>query len=195
MVWSVLQTSEADVAIYVDDDDPTFQYLELPISTRVSVTLEPHIGRAAAAERVIAKHPHYRMYLVMPDDCEFLRPGWDNEVRAAMDAFGDDIGCVHLSSENKNPWVNFACVSRKWIDTVGWYNCPDLSTFCQDTVIQLLAQALGRLAFIEPQVLRHDCINEQDALQKLAKDTDRFLWWCAKDFGDTLKRLQLETRG
>lgn len=190
LVNSTLETTSADILIYLDSDDPRLLDYHLPENDRVHVLVEPCVGRGEAVEKLIHRFPPYRMYMVLSDDAVFVRTGWDQEVIAAMDAFGDDIGLVHLESENHQPYVNWACVSRKWIDTLGYYNYPGCTFFCQDTILQILAEALGRITYIQPQVVNHLVHNHPDWSARLAKDTNAFLWYCATQFGKDLAKLR-----
>lgn len=190
MILSALENSSADILIYADSDDPELGGYSPSNNLRVFVHVGPPVGRGAAVNELIRRHPDYRMYLIVSDDITFVRNDWEAQVIAAMDSFGDDIGLVHLASETSERYVNWACVSKKWIDTLGWFNYPECRDFCQDTILQVLAEALGRIVFIEPQVIHHDCIASPDNLQRLARDQDRFLWYMAKEFGGDLAKLR-----
>lgn len=195
MVRSVVDTSNADVLLYFDEDDPTAPPRGAWSSSRVKVVHGPPIGRGLAVNSICDMFKDYRAYLVVSDDIEFTRTGWYEQTIGALDSFGDDIGIVHLSGSSidqsdGDPWVNWACVSRRWIDAVGWLNYPECRWFCQDTVLQVLAEAIGRIARIEPVCLHHKCHSHPDAMDHLALDANKFLWFCAKDFGQCLKRLR-----
>ena len=188
MVASALANSDADVLLYVDTDDPEeASYLESII--RVTAYKGPPIGRAAAVDALIAIYPDYRMYLVVSDDIMFMRNGWEKQVVDAMDSFGD-IGIVHLANETGEPYANWVVASKKWIDTLGWFNYPGCRYFCQDTILQVLAEALGRIKLIEPAVIHHDVVTHPDTPARLAADQDRFLWYMATEFGKDLAKLR-----
>jgi hypothetical protein len=191
MIDSALETtSETEVLIYVDRDDPYLgDYLAL-VKHRVKVMVGDHIGRGPAINELVKKADRYDNYLIVSDDITYVRPGWDVEVREAMDSFGDGIGCVHLASENGQKYVNWLCVSRKWIETLGWINEPTLDMFCQDTVVSVLAEALGRIKIIEPQVVQHECLVGAHQMEKFSRDAGLFLWYCASRFGSDLAKLK-----
>lgn len=189
MIESALDNSNADVLVYVDNDDDTRH--EYPHSSeRVRVHHHLPIGRGAAVNELIRCYPDYRMYLIVSDDITFVRSDWEAQVVAAMDAFGDDLGIVHLASENGAKYANWVVASKKWIDTLGWFNYPGCRWFCQDTIIQVLAEALGRIRFIEPKVIHHHVIHDYDVEARMVPDTRAFLWYMAQEFGGDLAKLR-----
>ena len=192
MIRSALaSTSEAEILIYVDRDDPCLdKYLLLADIPHTRFMVGNPIGRGPAINELVAKSDPFDNYVIVSDDITYVRSGWDLEVQEAMDSFGDGIGCVHLSSENGQKYVNWLCVSKKWIDTLGWINEPNLKMFCQDTVVQILAEALGRIKFIEPKVVHHECLDVANNMPKYAEDASLFLWYCAKRFGSDLDKLR-----
>ena len=191
MIASALSTSSADVLIYLDsDDDETYDLIDSP---RVKVVVGPPIGRGRAINALCDKYRDYRMYLLFSDDAVFVRQNWDLEVEEAMDSFGDDIGLVHLSMGIPEAWVNWPIVSRKWLDAVGWFNFPKLTHYCQDTVLQALAEAIGKIRYIEPLVVGHEALWPEDGAKRISADAQQFLWFFAKDFGPTLKKLRAAT--
>lgn len=192
MKRSALDSSTADVLIYVDSDDPTRRdYLWREQDERAVIHEGPPIGRGAAVDALIQAYPDYRMYLIVSDDIVFVRNDWEQQVIEAMDSFGDDIGIVHLASETGESYVNWAIASKKWIDTLGWFNYPGCRNFCQDTILQALAEALDRTVFIEPKAIHHDTLHHPDYLEQMKVDQDAFMWYMAKHFGSDLRKLRL----
>jgi hypothetical protein len=197
MVQSALATSKADVLIYVDKDDIPSTRLSFD-DERVNILIGEPQGRGRAVNALCDTFSGRRGYLVVSDDIVFTRPGWDAEIEQAMDAFSNDIGLVHLKGSNTQqttgePWVNWACVSRNWLDTLGWFNYPELEHFCQDTVLQVLAEALGRIVQLPEVMLHHACIDHPQMRERLQGDAERFLWFCAKDFASCLDKLKRAT--
>lgn len=190
MVESLINTSKADVLLYFDDDDPTAPRVGTWGGPRIHVERGPRIGRGAGINHLCQRFPEYDGYLLVADDVRFIRRGWDLEVSEAMGSFPDGIGLVHLSTGIPEGWVNWPCVSRKWLDATGWFHYPRLERYCQDTVLQALGQALGRIRYIEPVVLEHDCVTDGTGADCYSKDVEAFLWFMARDFGNTLTRLR-----
>jgi hypothetical protein len=191
MVQSALEMSAADVLIYVDQDDPELAgYQRFSWLSRVKLTVGPPVTRGPAVNALCDAHRDYRAYLIVSDDIVFDRDDWEEQVWDVLDRFGDDIGCVHLQSEDREDYVNWAIVSRRWIDALGWFNFPGCLYFCQDTIIQSLATALGKLEMITPPVLTHQAVAYPEAQKRLEADTRAFLIYMAKQFGNDLKRLR-----
>jgi len=194
MVASVLEYSQADVLLYVDKDDVPSTRLRFDSERVVLMIGEPQ-GRGRAVNALCDTFRQYRGYLVVSDDIVFTRPGWDVELEQGLDTFSNDIGLVHLKGSDTlqaegQPWVNWACVSRNWLDTLGWFNYPELEHFCQDTVLQILAESLGRIHHVPQVALHHACIDHPQMRERMMADAERFLWFCAKDFALCLRRLK-----
>jgi hypothetical protein len=193
MIESVMNTSQADVLLYFDDDDST-----APVpsgawnSPRVRTMGGPRVGRGAAINALCQGFREYRAYLLVSDDVTFTRKGWDREIESAMDSFGDDIGLVHIANSPESNFCNWPCVSRKWLDAVGWFNPPTLRSYCQDTSLQALAEAIGRIRRIEPAI-SHECVADDNGAARFSADLNAFLWFMALQFGPTLKKLKAAT--
>ncbi len=188
---SALWSFSGDVIVYVDDDDPRLaDYQKQGWNERAKLIVGPPIKRGPACNVICDTYRNYRAYLIASDDIVFDRDDWEPQFWEAFDAFGDDLGCAHLQSEDREDYVNWAAVSRKWIDALGWYNYPGCLYFCQDTVIQALATALDRLTLITPPVLTHRVHAFPETHVRLQADTQAFLWYMAKQFGPDLAKLR-----
>lgn len=160
----------------------------LKTAPHVYVATSDAVGRGSAINSLCDENRSHRAYLLVSDDVEFVRPGWDRDILSAMDSFGDDIGVVHLKDGMQNGNVSWPCVSRKWIDAVGWFNPPRLKHYCQDTAIQAMGEALGRIKAVEEIALRHDCMSSDNG--NYGPDVQGFLEFMAYDFGPALNRLR-----
>lgn len=187
MIESALKHSQADILIYLDQDDES--PYEVHPNPRVKTSTGSPMGRGAAINALCDQFRGYRAYLLVSDDVTFVRSGWESEILQALDAF-QEIGLVHLESENGFHHVNWPCVSRKWIDTLGWMNPPSLKWYCQDTVLSCLGEGLNRVHRIRPKVLHHHAISGPSAEARADEDVWRFLEYMAKDFGRDLSLLR-----
>lgn len=190
MVVSALATSAADIFLYVDDDDPHRANVSRLAGSRVHVYIGPRVGRGQAINDLCEMNRNHWLYMVVSDDIAFTRTHWDTDVERAATGFEDDIGLVHVSAMSREPYVNWAVIPRRVIDVLGWWNAPGMRSFCQDTVLQLLFTAVGRMAHVEEPCLRHDCLVSEDGPQRLAEDEHAFLWYCAREFGRDLEKLK-----
>lgn len=188
MVESAINTSQADVLLYFDEDDPTKpQPAGAWNGPRVHTLQGPRIGRGASINALCHTFKDYRAYLLVSDDIAFNREGWDKDVLSAMDSFPNDLGLVHIANNPDSQFVNWPCVSRRWIDAVGWFNPPTLRSYCQDTALQALAEALDRIQRVPPALV-HDSLPEEGS--NYGTDREAFLWFMALQFGPALKKLR-----
>lgn len=188
MIDSALETSQADVLIYTDRDDPWASQYTVASPREVLWCGDP-IGRGAAVN-LLCQQYQYDYYLVVSDDITFDRTGWYSQIISKFSEWPDDLGCVHLLGENGASYVNWACVSKRWIEILGWFNYPGCRWFCQDTIIQCLAGAIGRLHQIPEQALTHHVEHTPDVMDRLRHDQDAFLWYMAQFYLQDLEKLR-----
>lgn len=190
MYESVLDTAkEADVLAYVDND----QNYELPEECRVICHVGTRMGRGPSINLLCRENPQYDSYLLVTDDVVFTKPGWEDDVAAAMPP--DGIAVVNVARERPGEdFVNWPAVSRKWIDALGWFNPPQLRRYCQDTALQALSDALGRTVYLGEDILQHKGMQVEDQKNKIAEDATNFVWFMAQDFKKCLDRLKEEMR-
>lgn len=193
MAQSALETSEGTVIGYVDSDDD--KQSEYQTGERVIVDIRNPVGRGRAVNDLCDRHRDFDDYLVVSDDITFTRGGWGDDLSDAMKAFPNSIGVAHLpgtepTHSEPRPWANWICLSRNWIDTLGWWNYPECTWFCQDTIVQVLGEALGKIIRIEPPAVYHYVMRTEDMGKKLAEDEDKFLWFMAAEFGNCLNKLR-----
>lgn len=181
---SVGNTSNASILSYVDSDDPSGYKL------CAGMTVGPPIGRGPAINVLCDDNREFDYYLLASDDVVFIREGWDREIEQLFP--GDELAVLNVARERGEPQVNWPCVSRKWIDTLGWFSPPTLGRYCQDTALQALGDALGRTIYMEHDILRHNGICREGAAADLAKDSEAFLWFMARSFKGCLDKLRAE---
>lgn len=179
-------TSDADMLAYVDDD----QDYGLEPDGRLLLHREPRVGRGKAMNLLCEWHPDYDAYILVADDCVFTKPSWDDELCAAIDAWGDGIGVVNVARETHRNFVNFPAVSGKWIKTLGWFNVPSLERYCQDTALQAMSDALGRTTYLPENIMRHKGMVVENQPEKIAADAIAFLWFMALEFKSCLDKLK-----
>jgi len=145
MAESIVETSDADIAVYIDDDQIDI-YRDGGINwkarfgPRLKITIGRRIGPAAAADSLVKAFKRYDVYGLSTDDSVYRSKGWDKFVARCMDAFPSRIGVVS-AHHGHGPWVNFPYVSREWIDTLGWFVVPGVTHYCWDTALEILGDA------------------------------------------------------
>lgn len=93
------------------------------------------------------------------DDLVFETQNWDEKVIEAFNKYPDEIALVW------GPDGAFAAqlathpiVSRKWVETLGWFFPPIGLTYANDNFLYNLANRLNRLHFISDLSIRHQWI-------------------------------------
>lgn len=133
-----------EVVYYVDDDDSSYDGLNLYNTTRVSgqrvVLSEMWNATADAAQGEI--------YMHCGDDIIFRTEGWDDIVRDVFDqhpdkilfAFGDDGS----SESNKNDFGTHGFIHKNWVETVGYFVPPYFVSDYNDTFLNEIGRKIGR---------------------------------------------------
>jgi len=168
----------AHLMAYVDDDQSAaYQALELP--PRVRLHVGKRVGPIQAINWIVHSYRSgYRIYGVAPDDATFLTPGWDDWLRDTIDGLPGRLGIV-AAAHDCGEYVNFACVSREWVEVCGWYAYPHAYHFIWDTVLEMLGEAT-RIVYAPASkfMMHHDqkpTINTED---HYTGDAHSFLMWC-----------------
>jgi len=172
MAHSALDTAKGPVEVLIglDCDDPQRQdYYKMidqssgiPLFTftpRVSVG---HIWNELAKDAISnvedesESEQQDHLFLMANDDIVFLTMGWDEAFASAARQYPDRIFVMWAEDGiNGANHAAFPCVSRKWIDTVGYFSPTDFKFFRHDTWIYDLGHRLGRLHFIPDVNIQH----------------------------------------
>jgi len=192
MLKSVMETSQAVVAVYLDEDN-SFKYIDVfpKYKDRVLVTVGPRIGPAKACQDLVVRHPEFEVYGLGVDDSIFTTPDWDRFVDDCLQSFPKRLGVVSAFHGHAR-WVNFAYVSRQWIEHVGWYVCPDLDHFCWDTVLEMLGDATNIVYATREQFFIDHRAEYTVAAGggNIEPDSTKFLWWCVIGRHDLVQKLK-----
>lgn len=192
MAMTVLATSQASVAFYIDDDQiglyqPVVDFAASNLE-RVRCATGPRIGLCAGYNELAKIYPA-SVYGLGIDDSRFLSPGWDTWIEKQIDQFPGRIGVVAVTREGLEH-AQFCFVSREWVQAVGWFACPKLFHFCPDTVLQLLGEETS-MVWARPVecCIHHDERPSIDG-DKVGQDAQAFLMWCATDKRRVVERLR-----
>lgn len=185
---SVLRTSRADVVICVDDDQ-IHDYHPL-VGDRTAVVSAPRTDIVGTLNAAVAKMANYQAYGLLVDDARLTIPGWDDYLLETIDQFPGRIGVVS-AAHSVGAFLNFGYVSRAWIDTLGWYACPDTAHYCWDTVMELLGEATSIVYAPKDRFfIQHDLHRSDGSIQVFYKDCVQFLGWCVNGRRDLVARLR-----
>lgn len=124
---SVLNTStKATLIAYVDED----WYDKYPPSSDRYIRSGGKRTTPVEAMNLLArKFRSARIYGMVPDDAQFVTPGWDEYMIRSFDGFKNDIGVVS-PHHNYGNYIDMPFVSRNWIDTLGWFAWPQMKHYC-----------------------------------------------------------------
>lgn len=186
---AVSLSTNAHVLAYVDhDQEGEYRALELP--ERVKLHVGPRCGPTASVNALVQAFPDYDIYGVCPDDCGFTTPEWDVYVERTIAGFPNRLG-VLSPAHNFGPFVNFPFVSKRWIDTLGWFAFPKMYHFCWDTVLELLGEQTHMVfAGRDEMMMANQAIPAFNYDSHFRADCEQFLWWAVLERNGQAKKLR-----
>jgi hypothetical protein len=141
LVQSVLTTSNADILVYIDQDQqdlyPNVFSAEAP--KQVRYLCAPRVGPVGSANALVKQFGDYDLYGLITDDSVLTTPHWDEWALAATEQFPNRI-CVISPFHNQGNHVDMPFVTRGWIDAVGWFACPDCHHYCWPIITGLIGE-------------------------------------------------------
>jgi glycosyltransferase involved in cell wall biosynthesis len=174
-IKSVRDTStEADICLYIDDDD-WFPYEDLD----AIVMRGPRIGPAPAMNKMIEAHPGYEVYGAATDDCRFTTPGWDKWVLGVSQKFPMKIGMIAPHSMGSGR-MDFPWATAEWIKALGWFTYPPCYHYYWDVVVEELAKSTHIVyASDEEFNIEHDAHTDNFKGLMMYKDARHAVCWLA----------------
>lgn len=204
LIESFVDTSSVAHLVVRLDDDQKGLYAGIRIPERVSLEYGPKIGPGAsiqgsaygnmrlAKERNDFSLRPYEAFCAAPDDATFVTPGWDLYALETLQSFPGRIGVVS-AAHDQGAFLNYPCVSREWINTLGWYAHPTIYHFCWDTMHELLGDATQIVyAPRDKWLMCHQGLPQN--LERYAGDTSAFLTWCVTERPEAVARLRAAIR-
>lgn len=127
---------------------------------------------------------------VIPDDCEFQKPGWEEVLAKAFARFPGRIGAVAAHHDNGD-CVNFPFVSREWFQTIGWLFYPHNHHHCCDTIIEILGECANAIHYCTAEEfhIQHHHERTQNS-EVLDADLHGLLNFLVGDRRDLVRRLR-----
>ena len=164
MLASAKETAEGSIEVcaWMDDDDPTRKkYPKDPI-VRYGSGPRENIGGLPMMSN-LWNHAWGMatgdIAMLGGDDSIFMTPGWDTAVEAEFAKVPDGILMVYTDTGEVNDHNNHEpCnpfVSRRWIDTVGYFTPPDYQGWFSDVWVWCLAAEVGRAVFLPDVLVDH----------------------------------------
>jgi hypothetical protein len=157
MMESVYQTSTTPIEIltYVDEDDYSYNFGDSefwpnrnsPIAA--SVMTGPRLVMSDYWNQ-LARRASGDILMLAADDIVFITPGWSEMIEEAFADCPDKILCVHGDDlgPNGKTFATLPLVSRRWVETVGYFTPPGFSGDFSDTWLNDVADMIGRKKFL-----------------------------------------------
>src|SRR5258706_5113248 len=139
-IQSILKTStQADIAIYIDEDQIGLYGDLLNPPQQVKFVIGPRVGACESLNHLVAQHPGYSAYGAAVDDCEFVSPGWDQWVLAELEKMPKGIGLLSPKIPGSQR-MDFPWASGAWIKLVGYLVPPKIHHFYWDVALEILGE-------------------------------------------------------
>lgn len=188
---SIRQTSTlARVAFYIDEDQKD---LYAPVVERYPESIfhyGPRIGPVASDNVIADTYRSFSIYGVGIDDARFTTPGWDEYLIEQIESFPNRIGVVSASHWENPTFVNFAYVSREWIDTLGWLAYPKAYHRVWDSVLQILGEGTNLVYARRDQFrVEHD-LDYASNYETYLSDCEKFLMFCVIEKNPLIEKLR-----
>lgn len=133
LVDSVKATSSADVLAYVDKDQDNLYW----DTEGLILNVGEQIGPVAAANLMVERFPSYDAYGLVTDDSVITTPGWDKWLEEYLTTYPLMVISPYHNHGNH---VDMPFVSRRWIETVGWFACPAMMHYAWPIVTGLIGE-------------------------------------------------------
>lgn len=144
-------TGPVEVLAYVDDDDPS-DYSQV---TGVRIVTGPRIVLSDCWNRLAAVADGDILGMGA-DDIRFRTPGWDEKVRAVFDGYADGIVFVYGDDGvHHGKLGTHGFVSRRWVETLGYFTWPGFVADYADTWLHELGQRINRIVYLPDVVTEH----------------------------------------
>ena len=113
-------------------------------------------GKINAINRDLGFAPPFDILVNMSDDMQFLLPGFDNIIRADMEALGGTDWFLHYpDSHAKERLATLSIIGKEYFDRDGFIYHPEFKNVYCDNYAQDLAQHRGRYHFFNKTIFDH----------------------------------------
>jgi len=137
------ESRRVEICCYIDSDD--YSTMERASSLGIHFKVGPRIIMSEMWNELITTASG-QILMLCSDDVVFRTPGWDVMVEKEfaecpdkiLMAYGDDL------CGNGKEFATLPFVSRKWVETVGYFTPPGFSGDYADTWLNDVAKMIGR---------------------------------------------------
>ena len=184
---SVLETSDATIVFYIDEDQwENYKYYFPRTHPRVILESGGRQGPAASANFIAHVHREHSCYGLMCDDMEPTVRGWDRYIEEQI---AGRIGVVSPSHSMGNH-VDVPFVSREWIEALGWFCYPTAYHYVWPTVIGLLGEASGTIVHAPADRFFIQHHQESTRADGIEKDALGFYKLMLYDFHNYVRKIK-----
>lgn len=146
-----------DVAVYLDDDDPTLSEYDLHGSSD-KLWVMPRKNVAQIHNWLVKTYPDYDYYMAINDDVIFVTPGWDKILMDTIKDKGDGWGISYPDDDTANHKYNyptFGMMSANMVKVLGSFYPPELKMMNGDVFLLDIGRAIGRLYYCPNALIKH----------------------------------------
>lgn len=146
---------EIEVVAYVDDDDDSYDNIDLP---QLTLVRGPRIVLSEAWNKCW-QNATGDIFGHMGDDIVFRTQGWDSDVREAINARPGKIAfvwCNDVSPESqRHEFGTHGFVHKNWTNITKRFVPPYFASDYNDTWFNDVARALGVTTYLHHQITEH----------------------------------------
>lgn len=165
MVDSVLATAvhpqRVEILFYLNGDDPEAKrYIDWLTQPEYKGSVRFTVGTDAPTAyswNLLAQETDADLLMLCGDDCVFQTRGWDNAFEATAGTFKNGIGVLSFMDGRSAPGTGHPhpVVSRKFMETLGYFTPPLFFHWYVDTWLVTLAQQAGVFHYLEEVLVDH----------------------------------------
>jgi hypothetical protein len=114
-------------------------------------------NKIEACNRDIEKASDWDIVLLISDDMQVIKEGWDNAIRQYMKSLYPDLdGCLWFHDGSQQQAIStLSCMGRKYYDRFGYLYHPSYKSFYCDDEYTEVAKSLNKITFIEKVIVKH----------------------------------------
>jgi glycosyltransferase involved in cell wall biosynthesis len=140
---------DVDLVLVVDDDDDSYDGIDVPVITVPHGNLVTAINDAAMP---LARE--YRALMLAADDVLFRTPGWDEHMMESLEVLGGS-GFVYPDDKRRYDVPEHVLITSDVISLLGWFAEPAFGHFFIDNVWAELGKRSGLIRYCHKAVVEH----------------------------------------
>lgn len=148
-----LALGNIEILVYLDEDDSA-DYSKV---TMASIIIKGDSKDMGAAQNVLFNMSKGNIIMPANDDQIYRTEGWDVLIRDRVAKFKDEIYMAWVNDGSPKAAVRcaFPIMSRKWVETVGYFMPEGFHFLYRDTWIHDIAKQIGRELYIPEVFIEH----------------------------------------